>query len=500
MKNRKSVLALVTESTEGTPISPSSAAQYTALQEGFEFNPAFTELESAELQDSIGQAKTILGVEQPTMSFSHYLKHSGTEGQAPDYGILLKSLLGSQVTNATQYNTIVGSTTTVVNVDTGEGALFIKGQALLVKDPTNGYSIRNILSITGDALTLGHALPVAPGTGVDLGKAVHYAAASEGHPSLAVWGYRANGGAVELIAGSKVTDMQIDIVSGELINAQFSLAGTAYYFNPVEITASSKYLDINDGTTDFAAVIPVGFYKDPHELADAVAQALNDTAAAGTFTCVYSDTTGKFTIAVAGGSGTLVLEWQSGTNTANTIGTKLGFVVSANDTGAITYTSDNAITLAAPHTPSYDQTSPLVAKANEILLGIQSQITCFGARSVNVSVANEQERQPDLCADSGFRGTENVSRSVTFNIVASLTQYEAKKFSQFRNGTTVAFAYNFGDKLGSNWVAGKCVNMFAPYATITSFKLGDANGVTTLEMSVRAYVNSGVSEFHVNFL
>ncbi len=497
MKNRKSILALVTEVTEGTPKAPTSAAEYTALQEGFDFNPAFTELESAELQDSIGQTKTILGVEQPTMTFSHYLKHSGVEGQAPDYGILLHSLLGTKTVNGTQYNTIAASTTTVVKVDAGEGVQFRKGQALLVKDGTNGYSIRNILSIAGDNLTLGHALAVAPALGVDLGKAVHYEAASEGHPSISVWGYRANGGAVELIAGAKVTEMQIDITSGELINANFSIAGTAYYFDPIEITATTKFIDFNEGGSSLLATLNTGFYKDPHELADAVASALN-LAAAAAITCTYSDSTGKFTITSAGA--TFELEWNTGANAANTAAGKLGYLTAADDTGGLTYTSDTALSLVAPHTPSYDQTSPIVAKANEILLGLASEITCFGARSVGISVSNEQERQPDLCADSGFEGTENVKRAVTFNIVATLAQYEAKKYSQFRNGTTVAFAYNFGDKLGGNWVAGKCVNMFAPYATITSFKLGDANGVTTLEMSVRAYVNSGAPEFHVNLL
>lgn len=497
MKNRKSVLALVVETIEGTPVAPSSANQYTALQEGFEFNPSFSELESAELQDSIGNAKTILGTESPTMSFSHYLKHSGIEGQAPDYGILLKSLLGMQTTNATQYDTIAASTTTVIKVGVGEGALFRRGQALLVKDPINGYSIRNVITIAGDNLTLGHALSIAPAAGVNLGKAIHYEAASEGHPSLSIWGYRANGGAVELISGGKVTDMTIDITAGELINAQFNIAGTGYYFDPTQITATTKYIDFNEGGASLAAVLNEGFYKDPHELADAVAAALN-LVATDVWTCTYSDSTGKFTISSDGA--TAELEWDTGANAANTAAGKLGFSAAADDTGALTYTSDNGIALASPYVPSYDQTSPVVAKANEILLGLQDQITCFGARSVNVSVANEQERQPDLCADSGFEGTENVKRTVSFNVVAKLEQYEAKKYSQFRNGTTVSFAYNLGDKLGGNWVAGKCVNMFAPYATISNFKIEDANGVAILNMTVKAYVNSGASEFHMNMI
>jgi hypothetical protein len=497
MKNRKSVLALVVETAEGTPKAPAANTDYTALQEGFDFNPQFSELTSAELQDSIGQSKTILGTESPTMSFSHYLKHSGVEGQAPDYGIVLHSLLGLKTAAGAERVTAAASTTTIVKVPGGIGVNFRKGQALLVKDPVNGYSIRNILSIAGDNLTLGHALALAPGAGVALGRAVHYEAASEGHPSLSVWGYRANGGAVELIAGGKVTDMSIDIAAGELINANFTLAGTGYYFNPIEIDAAHKYIDFNEGGASLAATVNLGFYKDPHELADSIAQAMNAVAAAN-ITCVYNDATGKYTITSDGA--TFEIEWNTGANVANTIAPKIGYLTAADDSGGLIYTSDNAISLAAPHTPAYDQTSPVVAKANEILLGLQGQIACFGARAVSIKVGNQQERQPDLCSDSGFRGTENTSRTVEFTIKATLAQYESQKYSQFRKGDTIAFAYNLGEKVGGNWVAGKCVNMYAPFATISSFKLTDENGVVGLEMGVKAYVNSGDPEFHVNYL
>ena len=500
IKNRRSVLALVTQVATGTPKAPTAAADYAALQEGFEFNPSFSELESQELQDSIGQAKTILGTESPTMSFSHYLKHSGVEGQEPEYGKVLHSLLGMKTVNAVEIACLVASTTEIIKV--ADASLFRDGQALLVKDPVNGYSIRNIKSrnLATDELTLGFLLPVAPGVGVNLGKAVHYEAASEGHPELSVWGFRGNGGAVELIGDAKCTDMSIDITAGELINAQFNFAGTSYFFNPIEITATSKYVDLNDGAVDYPIVLNEGFYKDPHELAESLQQKINDSAIGGAATVTYSDSTGKFTIALAGGTGTFEILWNTGANTANSAAAKLGFSTAADSTGALTYTGASAISLVAPQTPSYDASNPIVAKSNEILLGAKGEITCFGARSVNVSVQNEQERNPDLCSDSGFEGTENVSRSVTFQIVATISQYEAKKYSQFRKGDEIAFCYNLGEKLGGNWVAGKCVNMYAPYATITNFKIGDANGVATLEMSVRAFVKSGAPEFHVNCL
>lgn len=602
LKNRKSVMALVLETNEGEPKAPTLGSEYVALQEGFDFNPQFSELESAELQDSIGQAKTILGTESPTMSFSHYLKHSGVEGKAPSFGIVLHSLLGMKTLNLTEEEAEAGSTTEVIKVDApvvtpevkataniqdlrfdskldgslgnaitieyiaggtagaevvtvlanaitveiedgvstavqiktaveadldanalvlitllGAGTetqaiqaetslvggvtevkdaslIFRKGQALLIKDAVNGYSIRNILDIQNDSLILAFVTPVSTPVGTKLGMAVHYEGVSEGHPSLSVWGFRANGGAVELISGGKVTDMSVDITAGELINSSFNIAGTTYFFDPIEIKASTKFLDLDDNGTVRVVQIPEGFYKDPHDVAEKLQQNLN-ALGGSVFTVRYSDSSGKFTIT---SPNTLSLLLNTGANVLNSIAPVLGFTNDADLTGSLAYTGDNAISLAAPQAPVYDQSNPIVAKANEVLFGDKDQIACFKARSVNFSIANEQERIPDLCADSGFEGTENTSRSATVDIVATLSQYDADKYKKFRKGDTVSFAYNLGEKIGGDWVGGKCVNLFMPYATITSFKIGDANGIATLEMSVRAYVESGNSEVHVN--
>jgi hypothetical protein len=86
------------------------------------------------------------------------------------------------------------------------------------------------------------------------------------------------------------------------------------------------------------------------------------------FTVTYSDSTGKFTITYANAA-TLSLLWNSGANTAQSIGTKLGFLVAADDTGSLTYTSDNAQTLTASYVPSYDAVDPLIFKSAELFIG-----------------------------------------------------------------------------------------------------------------------------------
>src|SRR5690606_17278141 len=126
---------------------------------------------------SIGAAAPVLGAEAPALSLNHYLRHSGVEGQEPNFGLLLEGAFGDKSVASTEYDTVANSTAgsssarAVVKVDSGEGVNFERGHALMIKDQTNGYSIRPVFSISSDDLSLGFNLGNAPGSGVNLGKA-----------------------------------------------------------------------------------------------------------------------------------------------------------------------------------------------------------------------------------------------------------------------------------------------------------------------------------------
>ena len=94
LQTRNSALAVMKEVTEGTPVAPSASSDYVALQDDFSMSPSFNVLANAELKASIGTAKPILGSENPTASFSHYLRSSGVEGQAPNFGTMLEAAYG----------------------------------------------------------------------------------------------------------------------------------------------------------------------------------------------------------------------------------------------------------------------------------------------------------------------------------------------------------------------------------------------------------------------
>lgn len=127
------------------------------------------------------------------------------------------------------------------------------------------------------------------------------------------------------------TDTQVDT----LVQFWRTRHGTSSGNGLFVIAATNKYIDFDEGGAELTATLTPGNYN-AQTLVTEIQTRMD--AAARTYTVSYSETTAKFTI--ARGAGNFTLRWQSGTNTANTAGTTLGFNVAANDTGAATYTSD----------------------------------------------------------------------------------------------------------------------------------------------------------------
>lgn len=494
---KSSVLAVVPESAEGTPVAPSSATQYIAIQPDADMSASFENLTNDELRSSIGASKPIVGIESPAFTMSHYLRASGVEGQSPNYGELLKACLGAVTVNGTEYDTVASSTVSVLKVGAGEGANFRKGQGVLIKDGTNGYRLRYIQSISSDDLTLGFNVPVAPALGVNLGKAVHYRPVNSGHPTVSLWHYLGNGGATQMLAGGRVVSASFSAEAGQLVNASYNVEGVGYYFNPVEITASTDTIDFDDGAAR-VATIASGWYKTPQDLAVAVQTALNASPSADNFTVTYSNTTGKMTILSSGS--TFELLFATGVSLAQSAAAKLGFT--ATDlTGALTYTGQNALSKSAPQVPSYDDADPVAAKNHEVMFGSATDYACFNASSISAEIATPKTNINSICSVSGVSGSVINTREVTFSITALLEQHDASGFDNFYKGQEVRFQYSFGQKVAGNWVPGKCGLFAVPTATISSYKLSDADGLVQVEMEVTAFVNaSSDDEVSINFL
>lgn len=488
ISNKATVFAIVEEATEGAITQPAAGTDFIPIQTDLEMNAELEKLDNEEMKNSLGSAKKITGVENPKASFSHYMKHSGVEGQAPAWGKLIKSIFGAVKVAATEYQTVVGSTTSAIKV--ADASVFMVGEVLLVKDATNGYSIAVIHSIdtVTDFLTLGFKLAVAPATGVSLGKAVTYYPVNDtSHPSISLWRYIGNGGSKDMIRGARVTELSFTAEAGQLINSKVSLEGVEYFFNQIEITDANKHIDFTDDQGTSVATVAKGVYKTPQELAAAVQSAL-DAASTETMTVTYANATGKFTI--ASGSTVFSILWLSGTNTATSIGETLGFTVAADLTLATTYTSEGAQVFAAPYTPAFDAADPIVAKGHIAYFGDATDNVCFGPSSVEVTISNDRKVIDSICSESGKAGSVITGRSVTVKCKALLNKYDADKFDRMLTNKDSRFMYCGGTKSGGNFVAGKSFALYLPTCTVDTCTIGDDDSLVTLEFELSAFVPS----------
>lgn len=502
---KATVFAIKEETTVGTPVSPAAAGDFIPLKTGFSLSPNLEELTSDEISNNLGQTKSYVGKETPSGSHGIYLKHSEVEGTAPEYGLLIESALGGKETAGAEYNTVAGSTASVVNVDTGEGASYSVGEALLLKDGTNGYSIRNISSISTDALSVNFNLGTAPGVGVELGKSILYYPTTTGHPTFTSWMYRANSACIEMMAGCKTSSMSMNFTAGQQAECDFSYEGTAYYFNPIVITATNKFIDITDDSGTVLVTLTEAVYKDPIEFAahvDSVASAALLASGGDDFSCTYDSSTGKFTMATTTGTLMSIL-WKTGTkgadNTDTHVGTTMGYSDAADDTGALSYTSDSALSYVAGYTPSYDNADNVIVKSAELLIGDASDNVCRKASNVSISIDTPSVDSDSICSASGLYEKVASGRSVTMTASIILAAHEAHIYNKFLNATTTQAMLNIGPKSGNNWVAGKCVNIYFGNATISTFATGGDDFVT-MEISVKGFITSTLQDVYINFI
>ncbi len=503
--SRSSVFAFVREVTEGTPVDP-AATDFTVVREGAILTGAVNTVTSDELRNSIGASKAFVTSQAPTGSIPKYFKPSGTEGVEPDYGILIESCLGAVDVNTTEYTTAAASTagTSVaranLKVTAGVEANFQKGQAVLIKDGTNGYAVRNIWDgITSTNLPLSFNLGTAPAAAVGLGKAVMYLPQDTAQPTFTSHMYQSASAASALhllMTGSRTTAMNIEFTANELAAVSFELGGLAFLVDPIEITSSSSYIDFVDSGGTTSCQLEVKTYATPIDLAAEIASKMT-AASADVISCSWSNSTGKFTISTDGTPFSLL--WASGANTANSAKTKLGFS-NVDDTAALTYTSDTALTWAPAVTPSYDSQPPQVVRDNMLLLGSFDDYICVGGQALTISIATPKTDVPNWCAENGIDESVILSREVTVSGTLKFQKHDVQRFYDLINNQETQLSFVHGRKLAGNWVPGEVVSVFCPTISITSNTIADQDGYIVEQFEGTAFVGDDLSDIYINFL
>lgn len=503
---RSSAFAAKEELTEGTLVAP-AAGDFVPIREGFSFQGNIETVESDEFQSDIGSTKSYIGKESPSGSLPKYYRHSGTEGVAPEYSVMIKSALGNQDNNSTEYAVAAGSnagdedTRGFLEMGSDEEDNFKVGQGILIKDAVNGYSVRNVYNVdsAGDKLDLSFNIANAPAAGVNLGKSIFfYPTTGVNLPTYSAHHYQAGSAAAfyQAMAGCRTTNMAINFPANDLAEINFDFEGIKHFFNPITITAANKSFDLDEGAAEINAEVSEGIYN-PHELARELTNKLT-AAAVATISVKYSDATGEYTISTDGA--TLNLLWSTGTNTATTIGAIIGFIVSSDDSGSTSYIADNAISFDPAVTPEYDTGDSVIVRSSQLLIGDYNNNICRAVTDATFTIGTPKSDFLSVCSDSGIDSSVTNERSVTFTCNLKLSKYDVGLYDKYKNNETTSIAFTSGAKSAGNWVAGSVINVYMGNATITSHPIAESDGVVIISLEARGFVNSSRKDAYLNFL
>lgn len=491
---RATIFAIREESTAGEYLKPNAGTQFVPLRPGNSLSFTAEQLESDELLNDIGSAKSFVGKESSEGSHSAYLRHSGVEGQEPQLGVMFESVMGEKVVNATQYTTIAGSDSEKVSV--GAPGSFYPGQALLIKGPS-GYEIRNVKEIVGSDLKVNFPVFTPPASGVALGKAVTYIPAPQGHPTFSATKYLGNGHAIEATAGNTVSELSLTADANGFGEVEFTYAGTKYFFNPMIVDATNKYLDFTDDSGTYGVSVAEKVYKTPIELADAIKAAM-EAVSTEDYIVRYEKEQGNFLI-TSNTSSVLSLLWNSGSNSGNSIGSLLGFDTSSDDVGSTLYISDDALNLESPITPVYDSADAIIIKGAELFIGSFDDDLCVCAQSVSLTISKETEDVDCICEETGVKEKIAVSRSVEMTVTAVLNKHDATLLDALLKNSGISAMLNAGPKTGGNWIPGKCFNVYLQNCTVSSYSTtGDS--FIQAEITLKGFVTSTQKDVYLNFV
>lgn len=505
--NRASVFAVVSEDTCGVLKIISAASSFVPLRQGYSFSASVEEIASNELFNSLGQTKTYKGKEAHTGSHSAYLKNSETSS-FPEINPILLNAFGTNVSRSSTY-TVMDSTLTTIKINNNANNVMQIGEAILSADLTSGYWIRNIASISSDGsvVRLYPGFNTAPSLRATIAANNMYKQLESDHPTFSAWLFRGDGGSTEALSGCSITETSLSLSSNQQAEISFNYSGKKYYFNPIQITSSNSKIEFAAGSSTrihFADITPK-VYRTPQELADEIKTKM-DNVSDDTFTISFNsfgDNQGKFNIESNGT--TLVLRWQ-GTYSASSIGTKIGFNTNANDSGATSYLADNALSYGprilssdSALSPSYDNADNIILKNADCWIGTNTEVYLRKASTLSITMSTPTNDIDDMTSETGIYERVKSSREVAISATILFEKHEIGLFDKFIENKSLSFSSSFGDKdSNGNWVATKCVNVYAPNCKITQHSVS-GDEILAIELNIKAFVSTTEKDLYLNF-
>jgi len=232
--SRKSAVLYVTEEvTEGTAVDPTLGSQAVGiLADGFEMNPDKETVERSLLRSGIARQIPRTGIKTSSCTAAVEAAANGTAGEAPDYDLLMKSLLGGKRQITSQVTTkATGNTASELQIEDADIADFEVGDIVLILE-AGAYHTSPVTAVDDTVGAANITLLIAGGSAfsasVVIEKVTTYYGANTGHSSLTFTSYWEDA-IKKQSAGCKVSSMSLDTFeTGQLASFNFSLTGLTF--------------------------------------------------------------------------------------------------------------------------------------------------------------------------------------------------------------------------------------------------------------------------------
>ncbi len=242
-------IAIKEETTEGTFVPASTGSDFIQVTaDGLTMDVSKDQLERDLLGNGLAGVKSRSGMWNVSGGIKTEMKANGTEGEAPEYGLLMESCLGASrsVVTKTSDDTEGGTySTTVICMAAADVALYSVGDIISVK-VAGDYHTSPIVSIATNELTLLVAADNAFVDGLEVAALITYLPAESGHKSISVSKYIEDS-ILEQAAGCKVKSMSME---------GFTTGAQAFLNFAFEGLSTDRSVSANSITPTFDAALP----------------------------------------------------------------------------------------------------------------------------------------------------------------------------------------------------------------------------------------------------
>lgn len=196
-----------------------------------------------------------------------------------------------------------------------------------------------------------------------------------------------------------------------------------------------KHIDVDLGSGEVTATIAAGTYDTIFDLIAEAETQLETLDATFDVVLLTGLSLGRVSI---GRTGTYTIKWATGTNTATSLGSYLGFDTSADDSGAATYTSDNVNPNSwfSPHGPAFDSYDRKQSMGPRTFVALSSKTKRSSFARHQIRQVNFETLEPEVFFESDASTNEAfetywelMAEGTPFNVYTDVDQNPATSWT-----------------------------------------------------------------------